>query len=400
MIGNPTYIEARSPKFVNSLKDKLQTEIGKRFDSENAKCFPRGADILVFFYELSFRLLNSNGINFFIAENAWLSTGYGKAFQNYLIKNIGVRAIIDSDYKYFESADINTVITSFSKQKSEKIVFFHCHDDFAHQHCNTTSYKQNGKNIEVLEFDTSSLLLKNYKWGFISSTSLELISLLENINKINDKIFQSKIEIGQGLNLTKDKILTNKSKDSVPFFISENGAEYIWDKTAYFVDKENASKTRRVPLMFLPRGLGTHFCCMNEIQGYTSSYVEIYEKEKLTEIQKLCLWIFCNSSLLWVLREYTGRCNLGGGMLKAEATDLKTLPLCFNFSDVDEMKNIYKLARGKSNSSNIDESIKSEIHQRIDKLVYRYFNLPVENNIFTQMLLERFNWRNKKSKSK
>lgn len=80
---------------------------------------------------------------------------------------------------------------------------------------------------------------------------------------------------------------------------------------------------------------------MNEIAGFTSSYVEIYEKEKLTDIEKLCIWIFCNSSLLWLLREYTGRCNLGGGMLKAEATDLKSLPLCFRFGNIQEMQDIY-----------------------------------------------------------
>lgn len=377
----------------------MQNSIAKRYDSETSKSFPRGADLLIFFYELSFRLINSKGINTFITENAWLSTDYGKVFQDYLLKNIGVQGIIDSDYKYFETADINTVITFFRKEKRDDVVFFHCHDNFSDHHCNTLDSNANKGKIDILRFETSSSMLHSYKWGFLSSTKPELISLLNKMCKINDIEFQGKIEIGQGLNLTKDKVLTVQTKNTVPFYISDNGPKYNWESSLFYVDKENISETRRIPLMFLPRGLGTHFCCMNEIAGFTSSYVEIYEKENLTDIEKLCIWIFCNSSLLWLLREYTGRCNLGGGMLKAEATDLKSLPLCFRFGNIQEMQDIYNLSKGKSNPTDINDSLNTEIHKRIDKLVYDFFQLK-DSDFFTQMLADRVKWRNKKSKSK
>ena len=142
-----------------------------------------------------------------------------------------------------------------------------------------------------------------------------------------------------------------------------------------------------------------HFCCMNEIEGYSSSYVEIYENMPLSEIEKLRLWTFCNSSLLWLLREYTGRCNLGGGMLKAEATDLKNLPLCFDFQDLPEMQAIYALAKTCSVPSKIEDAVRSEVHKRIDNIVFEYFNLPKDNNFVVEMLIDRFNWRGKKSKT-
>lgn len=153
-------------------------------------------------------------------------------------------------------------------------------------------------------------------------------------------------------------------------------------------------------MLILPRGLGTHFCSTNEVNGYSSSYVEIYEKEKLSELEKLQLWIFCNSSLLWLLREYTGRCNLGGGMFKAEATDLKSLPLCFDFGNLQEMQEIFESAKNQHISSKIEDAVNSEIHKRIDKIVFDYFNLPTENNFVKDMLISQFNWRNKKSKTK
>lgn len=211
---------------------------------------------------------------------------------------------------------------------------------------------------------------------------------------------QQKIEIGQGLNITKDNIQSEQTKNSVPYFISDVGAIFRWTDTKYFVDKKVVSKTPRTPMLILPRGLETHFCSTNEVTGYSSSYVKIYEKERLSEEEKLQLWIFCNSSLLWLLREYTGRCNLGGGMLKAEATDLKTLPLCFDFENIQEMKEIFEIAKGQYNSSKIEEAINSEVHKRIDKIVFDYFNLSSEDNFIADMLIKRYNWRNKKSKTK
>ena len=86
-------------------------------------------------------------------------------------------------------------------------------------------------------------------------------------------------------------------------------------------------------------------------------------------------------------------------MLKAEATDLKSLPLCFRFGNIQEMQDIYNLSKGKSNPTDINDSLNTEIHKRIDKLVYDFFQLK-DSDFFTQMLADRVKWRNKKSKSK
>ena len=110
VIGNPPYLESRSPEFSSSIKDAIQSDIRTRYQGA-ATAFARGADLLIFFYELSFRLLSKDGYNVFITENSWLSTDYGKKFQEWLLANIDVCGIIDSDYKYFSDAEVNTVIT-------------------------------------------------------------------------------------------------------------------------------------------------------------------------------------------------------------------------------------------------------------------------------------------------
>ena len=217
--------------------------------------------------------------------------------------------------------------------------------------------------------------------------------------KMQNKNSARKISIGQGLNITKDKILRSENSMTTPYFISETGSLYSWTESKTFVSRSVVSATKRNPLLILPRGLGTHFCCMNEIGGYSSSYVEIYENINLKENEKLNLWLFCNSSLLWLLREYTGRCNLGGGMLKAEAIDLKSIPLCFDFENYSEIEAIYSLGKSQKVPSKIEDAINSEVHKRIDKIVFEYFGIPLEDNFVIDMLISRFNWRNRKSKN-
>jgi hypothetical protein len=402
VIANPPYVKARSSDFSEDLKDKLQKVIQKYYNKNNQKAFPKGADLLIFFFELSFRLLKMNGINTFITENSWLSTDYGRKFQDYLLDNINVQGIIDSDYKYFKNVDINTVISFFKKKKTDDkfpVQFFHCHENLAVSPCNTIMPENNDVSVEYNVFQQDNFLLRKYKWGFLFSTDSKLINILEKICKKQNESFARKISIGQGLNITKDKIIRNFNNANIPYFTSENGSIYSWTETETYVSPNTVSKTRKIPLMILPRGLGTHFCCMNELSGYSSSYVEIYEDSPLTEKEKINLWIFCNSSLLWLLREFTGRCNLGGGMLKAEATDLKSLPLCFDFKNLSEMKTIYSLAKHQKVSSKIEEAVNSEVHKRIDKVVFEYFGLTSEISFVVEMLINRFNWRNKKSRS-
>ncbi len=403
VIGNPPYVESRSSSVDDKQKSAIQKQLKERYIKADAECFPRGADLLIFFFELSFNIASPSGINSFITENSWLSTDYGCKFQQFILRNINTLGIIDSDYKYFDSADINTVITFFENKgfrSLDTIPFVHCHGDLSvHPYNIQDDTFSKDKTITVKYFNTHDEILSSNKWGFLFSIDDRLLQLLEKLSQKEDKIFRDKIDIGQGLNITKDCILVHNEPDASPYYISDNGPLYRWIESQYFVDNRKASKTRKKPVLILPRGLGTHFCCMNEVNGYTASYVEIYEKSKLSEEEKLNLWAFCNSSLCWVLREFTGRCNLGGGMLKAEATDLKRIPLCFNFDELESLKQIYNSSINEKVPTDIDTAVKSPIHQQIDDIVFNYFGLPKENFVI-ELLLNRFHWRTDKSKNK
>ena len=152
-----------------------------------------------------------------------------------------------------------------------------------------------------------------------------------------------------------------------------------------------------MPQLILPRGIGTHFCSINNCSGYSSSYVEIYGRLSQEEI--LNIWLFCNSSLFWLLREITGRTNLGGGMLKAEATDLKSIPICYDFKSVKEIEKIYKAVKNVTLNTNITQTLSDIFHNRIDSIVFSFLGLENDAIYIKETLLECINGRMKKSKT-
>ena len=400
VIGNPPYLESRSPNFPESLKVSLQSEIQKRRLSD-ARSFPRGADLLIFFYELSLRLLSPNGYNVFITENSWLSTDYGKLFQNFLLKKCKVHAIIDSEYKYFETADINTIITIIRNRNESNdkfpVKFFHCNGSLEKYPCNTFSMHDT-ENVTLKEFLSSDQLLHNYKWGVIIRAEQKLLRIIETISQLEDKSLSSKISIGQGLNLTKSHIVYSQSSRTYPYYTSEIGPTYSWNNSSCYVSKDDISSSRKKPLLIMPRGIGTHFCSINECSGYTSSYVEIYGD--LSQEETLNIWLFCNSSLFWLLREITGRTNLGGGMLKAEATDLKSIPICYNFNKPSEIFALYMTVKDKVIDTSISATLNDNQHKMIDAIVLKFFGLGKEEAYIVNTLQDMVFRRMKKSKTK
>lgn len=378
----------------------LQSEIQKRRLSD-AGAFPRGADLLIFFYELSLRLLNPNGYNVFITENSWLSTDYGKLFQNFLLKKCEVHAIIDSEYKYFETADINTIITIIRNRKENNdnlsVKFFHCNGSLEKYPCNTFSIHDT-ENVTLKSFLSSDKLLQNYKWGVIIRAEQKLLRIIETISQLEDKSLSSKISIGQGLNLTKSHIVYSQSSRTYPYYTSEIGPTYSWSNSSCYVSKDDISGSRKKPILIMPRGIGTHFCSINECSGYTSSYVEVYGD--LSHEETLNIWLFCNSSLFWLLREITGRTNLGGGMLKAEATDLKSIPICYNFNKPSEILAIYMSVKDKVIDTSISATLNDNRHKMIDAIVLKFFGLDNEESYIVNTLQDMVSRRMKKSKTK
>ena len=106
-----------------------------------------------------------------------------------------------------------------------------------------------------------------------------------------------------------------------------------------------------------------------------------------------------NTTLFWLIREISGRKSLGGGMLKAEAVDLKQFPIYFDFKAKSKIEELIK----ESLNIKVDNAAKeiySELHQKIDQLFYDELNIDEATQLYIKnRFIEKFNERTKKSRT-
>jgi hypothetical protein len=215
--------------------------------------------------------------------------------------------------------------------------------------------------------------------------------------------------IGQGLNLSREYIINDGdirefpflNDAKIPFMTSSDGAPFELKKTKnYLIDACKISSgekalltskgmrafssdltTKVKPILILPRGISKHFCSMNMASAFSASFVEVYDDSKALDANmKLNLWLFLNSSVAWLLREISGRKNLGGGLLKAEAADLKQLPIYLDFNRNIDIINIYNRLKDREALDTIEE-IDTPEHKIIDNLVFDYLGISSDIRI-------------------
>ena len=403
VIGNPPYVESRNESFSDELKNKLEEQLSQIYGNSYKNYFPRGADLLIFFYELSFRLISTAGVNCFITQNSWLSSDYGKKFQNYISQNTNIKAIIDSDFKYFEGANINTVITIFQgKTKGCSVDYIRSHVSLENKSLYKMKMNPDDEKCDLRHFQIDDKLLSDFKWGLLFFTEKKFMDLLLKASKKGISLNpQSGFSIGQGVNTTKNNIVEKLDSNNFPIFVAEDGAPLVWQSATAYVKKTVISKDRKIPVLIMPRGGGSrYYCAFNYIDGYSASYVDIYTTGKRDSDDVFRIWLFCNSSFASLLRECSGRTNLGGGMLKAEATDMKFFPLLYKFSNMEEIKNIYEQAKSYEVPGNIEISVTDEIHKKIDAIVYKYLDFSADEQKFIENQLdEAVKRRTEKSKT-
>lgn len=121
IIGNPPYIRQEKIEGKGNVRAHLQklhyTGMSDR------------SDIYCYFFTHSSEFLKESGYLSFITSNRWLTVGYGKSLQTFLLSNFKIRAIIAFDRQVFKEPLIGTVITVLQKcnnenERNENIVRF------------------------------------------------------------------------------------------------------------------------------------------------------------------------------------------------------------------------------------------------------------------------------------
>lgn len=433
IIGNPPYVESRSSAIEEELKDKVLELIKNRRGNDDAKLITRGADLLVYFFEIGLNIIKETGYFSFVTQNAWLDTDYGLKFQKFLKRNTQILGVFDSNVKYFdESANINTILTLFRGNKpnnNSDIVFAKFASGFDEAPFELNKIEQLNLENQINKFKTDDTTLNQLKWGIILNSDDLIINIHKRLFEAEEDN-QPSFKIGQGFNLTKEFVVTPQTIDDlnigrsnlISFFTNDDGAVFTINNTenclvnsdeltdeqlevlkAHKIQTISLENLKRnVPNLVLPRGIGRYFCATNPLNSYTSSFVEIYlENNDDYERNLLFLWTFLNSSLGWLIREVSGRKNLGGGMLKAEATDLKNYPIFFNFSnEMPTIKKIYQSLTKRKPEKSIVE-IYSKEHIAIDEVVFNKLNFHQKERIETvAKLFDLISYRENKAKGK
>ncbi|MEZ4527955.1 MAG: Eco57I restriction-modification methylase domain-containing protein [Desulfobacterales bacterium] len=408
VIGNPPYVESRHPSFRNDLKELYQKSCKNRW-GDDAKFITKGADLLIYFFESSIFFINKAGCIILITQNAWLDTAYGIKAQAFLKKYTNVISVLDSQYRYFPSGEgpnINTVITLFKGKEVDpfnKIRFYLLKDNIENIKLDFNQKNNiDNEQYKLNLFSYDDKIVSKYKWGILHNTDSFLIDIINILEKkatdIDNIPSESVFRFGQGLNLSKSFFIPvdilNKYNihaencfpifyKGAPFHISHtdwylvrknkvnNLTKEKLRQDGYDVFDENSTK-KEPPVLIMPRGISRHFCSLNGISAYSLSGVDVYASD-ISSIEKeiLNLWCFFNSSLFWLLREISGRKNLGGGLLKSEATDLKTFPVYLSL-------NIEKdrfLSLCEREAMETRDEILTDEHKMIDRIIFDYLEL-------------------------
>ena len=358
VIGNPPYVESRN----NLLSEQAKQAYGNQVRVDWDDNLPRGSDLLIYFLARGAKLLHESGVSCgcFITQNAWLSTDYGLAFQSFTKNRFSFNRIVDTSAKFFSDPNgpnINAIISLFSRAKKSHVEYVIADADMGLGGRRTIQTRQ------------------GIKWGHLFSMPEFFESILISISGRQCPDGLSGIRFGQGINIPKSKL----NRPGATMGVIVNDPQFVARKSDAKLNPSDIPEARRnrFPALILPRGIGNrHYCTFNIAKAFSFSAVDLYLPDDLWGSNlHYCLWAYLNSSFVWLFREITGRKNLGGGMLKAEATDMKALPIAFDFDFGNEARKVFD-SLGSRAPLPIPHELDKEDHLFIDNMVARFFGYP------------------------
>lgn len=162
IIGNPPYIRQEQ---IKEIKPLLQKQYQDFYNST--------ADIYTYFFALSYHLLKDKGFNAFITSNKYARAKYGAQLRELLLKKTTIVSYMELNaLKVFESAAVDTSITSFIKQEPPKESDFKYYEP-------TPDDKNDLKSARSLPMKQNALSTESFI--FADATLLDLRDKMESV---------------------------------------------------------------------------------------------------------------------------------------------------------------------------------------------------------------------------
>lgn len=196
IIGNPPYVRQEE---LSSIKPYLESN----YDAYDGK-----ADLYVYFFEKSLKLLRNEGIFCFIVSNKWLKTGYGTNLRK-ILSEYWIESFIDfGDIQIFEGALTYPCIIFIKKikQKNPKIKAcviktekFHPFEYYVNK--NQFFYDQNN--------------LDPKGWNIVPPSENKLLEKIKKNSVSLNEYVQGKIYRGITTGLSKAFVIDEKTKEDI-----------------------------------------------------------------------------------------------------------------------------------------------------------------------------------------
>ena len=160
VIGNPPYIDSET--MVNTGRADFREYLVSQFS------FARGNwDIYIPFMQFGFNTLTDSGVISYITPDKWISKSFGKILRESLFFNLFRIVLAGRDV--FETANVDALITFFSKSKQEQILSYEI---------------ENKDNFKLVNHFDSDELKSSFSYDLFFSRNIKLILNLEK-NHIN-----------------------------------------------------------------------------------------------------------------------------------------------------------------------------------------------------------------------
>jgi len=175
IVGNPPYIR------IQNLALEQRTYIQQNYKF----CSKGSTDIFIAFFELSFYLLDQNGICGFITPNSYFTTDTAKTLRDeFLVKKNIIKIINYNSIQLFDDATTYSAITIFDLKKRDAFVY---------------QYAQSRDSFEDSELLFETLQNKPF-WSLTSSLQEEGVRLKDvadisvGLQTLADKVYISKVD--------------------------------------------------------------------------------------------------------------------------------------------------------------------------------------------------------------
>ncbi len=164
IIGNPPYLRQEEFSAIKSI-------LKQHFSIYNSM-----ADLLTYFVELGYNLLNKNGIFQFIISNKFTRANYGKQMRLFLLENTQLTHFIDfNGLAIFDEATVDASILGFVKQKSTNNHLLYA--NFDKNNFNSNAFTES---LLKIKQDFQQNNLSENSWSFEKDQVLQIKQKIED----------------------------------------------------------------------------------------------------------------------------------------------------------------------------------------------------------------------------